>query len=100
MLASDSEDEKRIRKAQERALKEKKQNVSRKQEDRDRNSSLGASRSCATNDDRMLFRVIVLALSLYFTGKCLHSACLYLVVVCFMRQHTGDGKLFSFVRTQ
>ena len=43
---------------------------------------------------------IVLAVSLYFTGKCLHSACLYLVVVCFMRQHTGEGKLFSFVRTQ
>ena len=83
-LASDSEDEKRIRKAQERALKKKKQNVSRKQ-DRDRNSSLGASRFRATNDDRMLFRGIVLALSLYFTGKCLHSACLYLVVVCFMR---------------
>ncbi|XP_068719369.1 uncharacterized protein [Montipora capricornis] len=80
-LASDSEDEKRIRKAQERALKEKKQNVSRKQ-DRDRNSSLGASRFRATNDDRMLFRGIVLALSLYFTsfgctsGKCSHSACL------------------------
>ncbi|XP_068734144.1 uncharacterized protein [Montipora capricornis] len=54
-LASDSEDEKRIRKAQERALKKKKQNVSRKQ-DRDRNSSLGASRFRATNDDRMLFR--------------------------------------------
>ena len=98
-LASDSEDEKRIRKAQERALKKKKQNVSRKQ-DRDRNSSLGASRFRAINDDRMLFRGIVLALSLYFTGKCLDSACLYLVVVCFMRQHTGEGKLYSFVRTQ
>ena len=70
-LASDSEDEKRIRKAQERALKKKKkkkkkkQNVSRKQ-DRDRNSSLGASRFRAINDDRMLFRGIVLALLFVF----------------------------------
>ena len=67
-LASDSENEKRIRKAQERALKKKKHNVSRKQ-DRDRNSSLGASRFRATNDDRMLFRGIVLALSLYFNRQ-------------------------------
>ena len=42
-LARDPEDERRIRKAQERALKKKKQNVSKKQ-DRDRNSWLGASR--------------------------------------------------------
>ena len=41
-LASDSEDAKRIRKAQEGALKKNQQIVSRKQ-DMDRNSSLGAS---------------------------------------------------------
>ena len=46
-LARDPEDERRIRKAQERALKKKKQNVSKKQ-DRDRNSWLGASRFRAT----------------------------------------------------
>ena len=64
-LASDSEDEKRIRKAQERSLKKKKkQNVSKKH-DRDRNLSLGASRFRATQDDGMLFRGIVLSLSLY-----------------------------------
>ena len=65
-LASDSGDEKRIRKAQDRALKKKKQNVSKKK-DRDRNSSLGASCFRTTNDDRMLFRGIVPTLSLYFT---------------------------------
>ena len=46
-LARDPEDERRIRKAQERALKKKKQNVSKKQ-DRDRNSWLGASLFRAT----------------------------------------------------
>ena len=67
-LASDSEEEKRIRKAHKRALKKKKQNVSRKQ-DWDRNSSLDASRFRATNDDRTLFRGTVLALSLYFNRQ-------------------------------
>ena len=31
-------------------------------------------------------------------GKGLHSACRYIVVVCFMRQRAGEEKLFSLVR--
>ena len=53
-LASDSEDEKGIRKAQERALKKKKQNASKKVE-RERNSSLGTTRFRGTSDNRTLF---------------------------------------------
>lgn len=57
-LASGSEEEKRIRKAQEGALKKKKQNASMKQ-DRERNSSVGISRFRAINDDRTPFWGIV-----------------------------------------
>ena len=90
-LASDSEDEKRIYKAQERALKKKKQNASKKL-DRERNSSVGTSRFRATNDDRTLFRGIVLALSLYFNRQVfalclpLHCCSVFYASACWRRK--------------
>ena len=75
-LASDSEDEKRIKKAQERALKEKKQNAFKRTE----NSSNDSSSRCG--DDRMLLRGMLIALSLIFSvaGKCSYL-CLSFVCV-------------------
>ena len=74
-LASDSEDEKRIKKAQERALKKKKQNGLKRAEKSKNSSSASSTRS---GDDRMLFRGMLTALSLIVNvaGKCSHSACL------------------------
>lgn len=71
-LASDSEDEKRIRKAQERVLRMKKQNAAKK-DDKEKVSP-GASRMHSPFDDRLLFRGI---------GS--HSACLIRLccVLCF-----------------
>ena len=51
VLASGSEDEKQICKAQEKALKKKKHNASKKV-DGERNSSVSTPRFRATNDDR------------------------------------------------
>ena len=63
-LASDSDDEKRIKKAQERALKKKKQNASKRQE---KDRTTGSFPRARAGDDRMLFRGINLfALSLNF----------------------------------
>ena len=61
-LAGESEDEERIRKAQEKALKKKKQNTPRRS-DKDRRASFRASRWCfsyAAFDDRQFFRGISL----------------------------------------
>ena len=79
-LASDSEDEKRIKKAQERALKKKKQDAFKRAE-KSRNSS--SASSARSGDDRMLFRGMLIALSLCFSvaGKCSHSACLTVCVL-------------------
>ena len=62
-LASDSEDEKRIKKAQERALKKKKQNGLKRAE-KSKNSSHASASSTRSGDDRMLFRGMLTALSL------------------------------------
>ena len=78
-LASYSEDVKRIKKAQERALKLKKQNAFKRTEKAKNSSNASSSRS---GDDRMLFRGMLIALSLIFSvaGKCSHSACLIVPV--------------------
>ena len=95
-LASDSEDEKRVKKAQERALKQKKENASKRTEKVKNSSNASSSRS---GDDRVLFRGMLIALSLIFSvaGKCSHSACLivcvFLYVSAFWRR-----KIF-FLRT-
>ncbi|PFX21465.1 Adrenodoxin, mitochondrial [Stylophora pistillata] len=52
-LANDSEDEKRIEKSQERALKQKKQNAFKRTEEARNSSNAPSSRSC---DDMRLFR--------------------------------------------
>lgn len=67
-LASDSEEEKKIRKAQERALRmrKRKQNAA-KTFDKEKGST-GSSRTCSTND-RPPFRGIVFALSLNFQHR-------------------------------
>ncbi|XP_022797261.1 uncharacterized protein LOC111335582 [Stylophora pistillata] len=95
-LANDSEDEKRIEKSQERALKQKKQNAFKRTEEARNSSNAPSSRSC---DDMRLFRGMLIALSLIFSvaGKCSHSACLivcvYLYASAFWRR-----KIF-FLRT-
>ena len=63
-LASDSEDENRIKKTQERALKKKKQDAFRRAEKSKNSSSASSARS---GDDRMLFRGMLIALSLCFS---------------------------------
>ena len=75
---SDSEDEKGIKKAQERALKQKKQNAFKRTEKAKNSFNAPSSRS---GDDRRLFRGMLIALSLIFSvaGNCSHSACL---IVC------------------
>ena len=60
-LASDSDDEKRIKKAQERAVKQKKQIAFKRTE-----NSYNASSSRSGND-RMLLRGMLIALSLIFS---------------------------------
>ena len=82
-LASDSDDEKRIRKAQERALKKKKQNAFKKSEKNKTPLSAHTSRAA---DDRSLFRGMLLALSLFFQrGRQVLSLCLpySLVYLCY-----------------
>ena len=68
-VASDPEEEKRIKKAQERAVEKKNKMVSKElRKARIRSSSAASARS---GDDRMLFRGMLTALSLIFsmTGK-------------------------------
>ena len=74
-LASDSEDEKRIKKAQERALKKEKQNGLKRAEESKNSSRASSTRS---GDDRMRFRGMLTAFSLIVNvaGKCSHFACL------------------------
>jgi hypothetical protein len=82
-LASDSDDEKRIRKAQERALKKKKQNAFKKSEKNKTPLSAHTSRAA---DDRSLFRGMLLPLSLFFLrGRQVLSLCLpySLVYLCY-----------------
>ena len=80
-LASDSDDKKRIRKAQERALK--KQDALKKSEKNKTPLSAHTSRAA---DDRSLFRGMLLALSLFFQrGRQVLSLCLpySLVYLCY-----------------
>ena len=91
-LASDSEVKKRICKAQERALKKKKQNASKKAGHEKKLVSWHFL-FCTTNDD--FFEVLSLLFLCISTGKCSHSACRYIVVMCFTHQCAGEGKLFS-----
>ena len=98
-LVSDSEDEKRIKKAQERALKQKKQNAFKRTEKLKNSSNASTSRS---GDDRILFRGMLIALSLIFSvaGKCSHSACLIVCVKVLEKENIfpsderneGEGK--------
>ena len=78
-LSRDSEEKKRINKAQERALKKKKQNAFKIAEKSKNSSSASRVRS---GDNRMLFRGMLIALSLCFSvvGMCSHSACLTVCV--------------------
>ncbi|XP_068691079.1 uncharacterized protein [Montipora foliosa] len=96
-LASDSKNEKRIKKAQERALKQKKQNAFKRSEKAKNSSNASSSRS---GDDRMLFRGTLIALSLIFSvaGKCSHSACLIVLLVFFYASAFWRRKIF-FLRT-
>ena len=96
-LASDSDDEKRIKKAQERALKKKKQNASKRQE---KDRTTGSFPRARAGDDRMLFRGINLfALSLNFQRSrqvvtpCLPYNCVWCHASVFWRR-----KMF-FLRT-
>ena len=82
-LASDLDDEKRIRKAQERALKKKKQNAFKKSEKNKTPLSALTSRAA---DDRSLFRGMLLDPSLFFQlGRQVLSLCLpySLVYLCY-----------------
>ena len=82
-LASISDDEKRIRKAQERAMKKKKQNALEKSEKNKNPLSTLTSRAA---DDRSLFRGMLLAPSLFFQlGRQVLSLCLpySLVYLCY-----------------
>ncbi|XP_068706348.1 uncharacterized protein [Montipora foliosa] len=95
-LASDSEDEKRMKNAQEKSLKQKKQNAFKRSEKAKNSSNASSSRF---GDDRMLFRGMLIALSLIFSvaGKCSHSACL-IVRVFFYASAFWRRKIF-FLRT-
>ena len=75
-LASDSDDEKRIRKAQKRALKKKKQNAFKKSE---KNKAPLSAHTSRASDDRSLFRGVLLA-------------CFTVLCVCVMLQRSGEGK--------
>ena len=77
-LANDSGDEKRIKKAQERALRKKKQDSAKKQKSRTPSSSFQCSNAnWRPRDDKLLFRgKYSCALSLFIgvVGKCFHAA--------------------------
>ena len=81
-VASDPEEEKRIKKAQERAVEKKNKMVSKELRKARIRSSSAASAS--SGDDRMLFRGMLTVLSLIFSmaGKCSHSV--YLTVCIFL----------------
>ena len=91
-LASDSEDEKRIKKAQERALKNKKQNAFKRGEKSRNCSSASSARS---GDERMLFLV-------FQHGRQVLSLCLSCsLCLLVMDQHFGKGKYFpSYERSE
>ena len=91
-LGSDSEDEKRIKKAQERALKNKKQNAFKRAE-KSRNCSSASSAS--SGDERMLFVV-------FQRGRQVLSLCLpYSLCLLVMDQHFGKGNYFpSYGRSE
>ena len=95
-LASDSEEEKRIKKAQERALNQKKQNAFKRTEKAKNSSNFSSSRS---GDDRMLFQGMLIAVSLIFSvaGKCFHSACL--IVCVFLYALVFWRRKIFFLRT-
>ena len=100
-LAGDLEDEKRIRKAQERALKKKKQNAPKRSE-KDRSASFallgGVFLTLLLTTGG--FSRCFLALSLHFSllGKCSNTACLYIVVVC-VYASAFCGRKIIFLRT-